>query len=159
MTEEIIGTNVFDTLNLSLALPIIGNTGKVHIPDMGKTHLLKAAEWSFNGQSSGDEFNLQVNDSETNASLINSSLVNFDQTLNITSDPNHKLFSTITISDTLNYSPTQFNYLRLFYDPLGDDFNDHLRKDSIRRSSDKYCSNFFSTTQVEPHVMKQVTLN
>ena len=120
VTEEIIGTNAFDTLNLSLALPIIGNTGKVHIPDMGKTHLIKAAEWSFSGQSNGDEFNLQVNDSETNASLINSSLVNFDQTISIASDPNHQLFSSISIKDTLNFSPIQFDYFRLFYDPLGD---------------------------------------
>lgn len=49
--------------------------------------------------------------------------------------------------------------LESFYDPLGDDFTEFLKKEPIRKSSDQYCSHFFSTSQVEPHVMKQVTLN
>ncbi len=120
LSQETIGSSLTDILNLSVALPIIGNSGKILIKDMGKTAHLKAAEWSFPGQSAGDEFKLDLKEGSANEVLFSSTNPNLDQVLSIEMDSNKKLNASISIVDTLNYSPIQFDHLRLFYDPLAD---------------------------------------
>ena len=59
-TQELLDTPLNDTLSLVVELPVVGNSGKIVIHDMGKTSTLNAAKWEFTSTEVGDEFSMKI---------------------------------------------------------------------------------------------------
>jgi hypothetical protein len=140
VTEEVMGTATHDTLNLSISLPIQGNSGLITIHDMGKSTLLNSAQWDFNSLQMDDEFSLQIkqgNSTDIFSTSNPSSSENIDASLN----PDKSIFGEISLKDTSDFSPVQFESLRLFYTPSGDasinaNYSYSFLSDSINEGED-----------------------
>lgn len=120
VTEELMGTHSHDTLVLEVGLPILGNSGKIRLDNMGKTSFLSSAQWEFNGEEQEDHFLFTIDQDNSSSPLYASSITNNSEVINSSTNSSLLLKGEIQLSDSLNHSPLQFEDIRLFYDPPGD---------------------------------------
>jgi len=119
---EEMGQDTFDVLFIEKQLPITGNNGKIFFNGVGFTSKIKQVEWQFTEPDQNDEFVLTLyqNESDNQEAIFESTGHEGNAIETIQTNPYLQLTGNFKFADTVNFSPLQFNYFRMFYNALGD---------------------------------------
>ena len=123
MTETVVeemGQTKFDTLFVSVPLPITGNIGKVHFSGGGFTSEIQEISWNFTEPDTHDKFEFEIHQEQSATPIFETDNPSGSETTPLEADPNLQISGSIILSDTADFTPLQFEDFRLFYTPVGD---------------------------------------
>lgn len=125
MTETVVeemGQNKFDVININKPLPITGNNGKISFAGGGYTSKIEEVSWRFTEPDATETFKLNIlqENPNENSVLFESNEHEGNSLDMLETDPYLPFSGNFEFADTINFTPLQFDFFRLYYNAVGD---------------------------------------